>query len=316
MFGKRVVLAIALLAALRLAPQPASVVAAGPVVQGIYDFAPITAGDYQRRLADIADAGFKVVLNYSVLAGFDPSGFGTLQDIIDYADAAQAKGLQVIWSLKDEQWRDGTDRVVSFGVLARHLRANTSEEVVSKLIAVLKGHAATWGYYVADEAEDDEASRVEALVEIIRSVDRDHPTLTIHTSNQFRFGKMQAFAAAANWMGIDDYPVGRTCEPWEKALANHSQRIREAFAWVKGQNKPFVVVLQAHDFNLYPDLDQQWIQCPRWPSEGEMRDMRQAALTQSQPSLILWYSYFDVIKHPDHTVQWQALIRAAFPPGG
>jgi hypothetical protein len=73
------------------------------------------------------------------------------------------------------------------------------------------------------------------------------------------------------------------------------------------------MVLQAFNWSSYPDVG-PW-PAPRWPTATEMRTMRDLAIRTAHPSLILWYSYFNIRQSPDWSSHWRDLVWAAYETG-
>jgi hypothetical protein len=70
------------------------------------------------------------------------------------------------------------------------------------------------------------------------------------------------------------------------------------------------MVLQAFDWASYPAVG-PW-PAPRWPTASEMREMRDLAIRAADPSLILWYSYFNIRQAADPWQRWRDLVWAAY----
>lgn len=289
--------------------------------QGVYELHSLKA-DGQHRLDLIARGGFKVVLNYAAVAPWaDPDV--NMQQIKAYADHAASNGLQVIWSLKDPQWWDGTNLLSVFPGLASQLGAKSNAEFIMNFVGALKNHPATWGYYVADESGATKATQVIAIADAIRAADPHHPTLTVHMSNQWRDGTMQAFERAASHIGFDHYPIGQY-EGARQQYENDKVRMTEVVGWIRGLNtnaavnpKALVVALQAHDSCASYPSTCRWYPYSRWPTDDEMTDLRDHVLQIAcsngvHVSLILWYSFFDIMEH--NPMAWRALISGAFAP--
>lgn len=69
--------------------------------QGLYDSCAPSDADCLAHLDKMAQAGFKLVVNYGV---FDHD----IADIMGYADHAAAVGMKVIWDMSSRPYRDGT----------------------------------------------------------------------------------------------------------------------------------------------------------------------------------------------------------------
>jgi hypothetical protein len=70
------------------------------------------------------------------------------------------------------------------------------------------------------------------------------------------------------------------------------------------------MVLQAFNWSSYPNAG-HW-PAPRWPTGEEMRQMRDLAVRTADPSLILWYSFFDIHSSAAFWSHWRDLVWAAF----
>jgi hypothetical protein len=112
------------------------------------------------------------------------------------------------------------------------------------------------------------------------------------------------YAAAAGVLGADSYPVG-TGQPVSR-VARIGRVVRSV---ASATHRRAAMVLQAFDWSSYPDA----LKAPaaRWPTRIEMRRMRDLAISTAHPSLILWYSYFDVLRSPDAPKHWRDLVWAA-----
>jgi hypothetical protein len=225
----------------------------------------------------MARAGFRVVVNYA-------SWRGTPDQIRAYADAAGRAGLKVIWSMLD--WLKGTP-------------AYTLEDAVR----IVRGHPATWGFYLPEEMDPVQASEVAALGSRLEELAPGKPRLYVSRPNR---GELAPFAHSADYLGADAYPVGFSDPPvrrvakWVRKLARRSVLVLQAFAW--GQ-----------DFAGWS---------LRFPTRRQMLKFRNQALL-AKPRLILWFSYPHIVG--DYTVtppgpsvapqkRWRMLRKAAFAP--
>ncbi len=264
-------------------------------LQGVYE--SISATDnYKPRLDQIAAGGFKVVLNYSL-----PGKVGAaIAPLLAYADYANLKGLSVIWAMKNHQWWDGT----------------YSTDSITKLVNILKNHPATWGYYVADDDQNMIASKVISYSNIIRAADPNprHPRLTAENTGLFNDGTMQSLEPANDYIAYWRYGIGKYATLEELFVAEDNS-YNLIFEWVKTTKKPFVLVMQANNVEAcYPRLKSRY---SHWPTAKEMTDLRNHMLTIAKAKdisvpLILWYSYFDIMRV--NPAAWDTLKQAAFSP--
>src|SRR5262245_37267457 len=151
------------------------------MIEGIYDaftYEQQRTGLFptcRERLDAIRAAGLRAVLNY---------GTGTMTEAqaLRYANEAGAAGVRVIWNpwTGPATWSGGW-------------------------IEAVRGHPATWGYYVGDEAAPGsaEAGAVEQLAARCRKTGK--PTLYISRPGR---KALRPFVEIASHSGPDCYPVG------------------------------------------------------------------------------------------------------------
>src|SRR3954447_26774724 len=158
--GRPFVVGVCAGAALGVAVSASASAAEGVPEQGVYDScAPVKSADHcASRLRRIARAGFKVVVNMAA-----PDGSG-VSDIRAFADAAQANGLKVIWSLNSASGR----RSLLGSRLATRCGCSTEDAALGYLIGVLRSLPSTWGYYISDEPKADEYDEVAAFARLVK----------------------------------------------------------------------------------------------------------------------------------------------------
>ncbi len=76
--------------------------------QGVFEECRLSESACLERLKQIADEGFKLVLNYNALLGSNP------QQLLAYADQAHTSGMKIIWPLHVPWFWDGTDLATSY----------------------------------------------------------------------------------------------------------------------------------------------------------------------------------------------------------
>lgn len=270
--------------------------------QGIYEGCPPREERCLRRLDEMASAGFQLALNYRQWRG-------TAEDLRRYADHAEARGMQVIWPLSDEVWRDGSDLRREHPQLARGCRCRDRDGFVRFAIDLVKDHPATWGYYVGDEVRPADEPDVARLADEVRRLDPRHPRLYVARENAKTGGRnLRPFARDAEFVGADSYPVGRgqplsTVARVAETVASIARRARRRSA----------LVLQAFSWDQYEPGRHPGA---RFPSASEMRRMRDLALEAGDPDLILWYSLQDVKRSPApgrHRRDLESAARAPHP---
>jgi hypothetical protein len=270
--------------------------------QGVYEqCAPnSTTEDCGARLRTIADAGFKYVLNYT-------AWFGNAEQVRHYADEAQAAGIQLIWPLNDHAWRDGTNLHSYYRYLGPDCPCSSNAEFKQWALGLVKDHPATWGFYVGDELSPtaQNVSQAKALAGEVKSIAPDKPTLyvTIPNDNGVLTSQLEPFEETADYVGADYYPIGKGNNM--DALSGYAQDTRQLAA--QYGRKP-VFVLQAFSWSEYePSAD-------RFPTRGEMQSMRDMAISEGAPQMMLWYAFNDVMDSSNPQGNWNDVKAAAFAP--
>jgi len=273
--------------------------AVGRPAQGIYEYcAPQTSPDgCLTRLSRIAAGGFRVVLNYAVFHA-DP---GQLRA---YVDQATRVGVRLIWPMQDGPWWGRGSLTAMYPALAAG--CGCSDATFSRyLVGLVKHSPATWGYYLADEQAPANAPAVAAFSRRLHELDPAHPRLAVAGGEDTVSQLLTPYASAADVLGADSYPVGTG-----QGTSRVSMIASKVRAVAARAHRRAAMVLQAFDWSEYPKTG-PW-PAPRWPTAVEMRRMRDLAIAAAHPSLILWYSAFDVLRAPGASTHWRALLQAAF----
>lgn len=269
---------------------------AAPVLvppQGIYE--GCAPGDGVRRctkrLNRIAGAGFTYILNYSIW-------YGTDREVRRYARAAGAAGVQLIWPLNHPAWTAGASLRSTYARLARSCDCRGNRGLRAYAVTLAKRLPATWGFYVGDEELPELAPRVAKLSLAVRRLAPGASQLYVA-----RPGKalLEPFLPTVDVAGADSYPVGYP-DPPVAQTATETRELTEA------SGISTAMVLQAFSWSDYlPGV------APDFPTEDEMRAMKNDAIAFGRPELILWYSYQDITRSATPNVNWRALRRAAAP---
>jgi hypothetical protein len=269
--------------------------------QGVYDQCAPATDDCASHLQAIADAGFKYVLNYT-------AWYGSAAQVRQYADEAQSVGLQVIWPLNDHAWRDGTDLRSYYEYLGPDCHCSSNAEFKRWALGLVKDHPATWGFYVGDELDPTSTniSQTKALEAEVKSIAPEKPTMyvTIPNDGGELTSQLQPFADAADYVGADYYPVGKSNNI--DATSNYAAQTR-SLTTSAGSNPIFV--LQAFSWRSY-DAGARDV----FPSRSAMQQMRDSAIGSGNPSILLWYAYNDVLRSSNPSGNWAAVKDAAFAP--
>jgi hypothetical protein len=299
-FGKRVA-AIFALSAILAGPGVGAATGSGhprvPALppQGLYEgCAPGASGDTCiEHLAAIRAAGFRYVLNYS-------AWYGSPTEILRYADAAAKLGLQLIWPLNNPAWRGLGDLDTTYSSLVGGDAGLSNAELTLLAVRLVANHPATWGFYIGDELPAAEVGRVRDLSATVRGLAPEKPQLYIARPG---IAKLQPFAGIADVAGADTYPIG-SGDPAVGPVA------RSAQAAATGAGARTAMVLQAFSWSQYAPT----IHTPRYPNFHSLRAMRNEAIHYAHPSMILWYSYQDILRSEAPRTHWRNLTNAAFTP--
>ncbi len=257
--------------------------AASRPVQGVYEYcAPSASRDgCVGRLEQIAAGGFRVVLNYAAFDA-DPGR------VRHYIAAAARLRVKLIWPMKDSPWWGSPKSLaLAYPELARSCRCAGTTSLLRYIVTLVSRSSATWGYYIADEQSPRQAGQVTAFSRRLHALDPHHPRLAVGAGEDSVAQLLAPFAPAADVLGADSYPVGTG-----QSLDRVGLIGRAVAAVARAHHRRSAIALQAFDWSNYPGVG--IATSPRWPTRTEMRRMRDTAIATARPSLILWYSYFDV----------------------
>jgi hypothetical protein len=281
-----------------LTPAPAK--AALPP-QGVYEQCAPATQDCGARLQTIADAGFQYVLNYT-------AWYGSAEQVRQYADEAQAAGIKLIWPLNDHAWRDGTDLRSYYRYLGPDCHCSTNAQFKQWALGLVKDHPATWGFYVGDELSptSQNIAQTKSLANEVKSIAPNKPTLyvTIPNDNGVLTSQLEPFEQTADYVGGDYYPVGKGNNL--DALSGYAEDTRRL---ASQYGKRPVFVLQAFSWSEY---DPSY--ADRFPSRAEMQTMRDTAISDGDPQMMLWYAFNDVMDSSNPGANWESVKAAAFAP--
>src|SRR5262245_25153999 len=292
--------AVALALALALAATASARPSLPP--QGLYEqCAPNSETmDCGARLRQMHRAGFRYVLNYT-------AWFGTPQEVVQFAQQAEEANMKVIWPLNDPAWRDGTDLQSHYRYLGPELcGCDGNEDFVRAAIDLVRKQKATWGFYIGDEVlpTSENVRQVESLANEVKRLAPEKPTLYVAMPRDDLTAQLAPFAPLADLAGADYYPVGSPARM--RGLGPAARATRRLAA---RNGKAPVMVLQSFAWSQYGADGEE-----RFPTRREMRWMRDAAIRHGSPSMLLWYSFNDILSSGRPQAHWRDLRRAAFAP--
>ncbi len=272
--------------------------------QGVYDTCdPVRSPDScASRLRRLSQAGFRVVQ----IMGISPQ-VTNLTAVLAYANAAQANGVKVIWNV----------------------RPGSSEVDLLAVLAALRVHPSTWGYYIYDEPTPEDHDKVAAFAARVKALDPAHPRLIMGCGNCYGGeGSVSSFADIDAALGSDIYPV------WEQAPDQPivAQKVGAVAAGLRRvadrAGRQTVMALQAWRWgDSHYDSQATGIgQASRFPTQTEIQAQRDAAIAGGHPDLILWFTLNQVIgwepgqrpwwwaEPSDPGTRWANLVGGAFAP--
>lgn len=278
-----------------------------PIPQGLFE--DCAGDDGQARCIDrlhaMSAGGFSLTVNYSQF-------YGSAADQLDDASTASALGMRIIWNFSEPAFYDGTDLRAHFPSLAKTCDCSDNAGFLKYVVGFVRTLPATWGYYVADEAPVRARARVKALIETIVRLDPEHPKLIVAIGDQsptLQRSYLEPFASLADVLGADYYPVGANV-PIDSVGS-----VAANVAAVAGRHhKATAAVLQSFGWGQYPDQTAVCTplpKCGRYPLQTEMRAMRELVVKVERPSMILWYSFFDIMRSNNPARHWADLIQAS-----
>jgi len=281
-----------------------------PDGQGLYEScAPQDGSRCLDRLKQMAAGGFTLVLNYDQLNG-------TAEQQLAYAKRAYSLGMRVIWAMSDPAFWNGTDLISHYSDLAATCNCSDNNGFIRYFVRLVKDLPATWGYYVGDEVAPGNHAKLKMVTDLVKQTDPHHPRLFVscsqcdHDANLSYVASLIPMVDTTDVVGTDWYPVGSGADS-----VTDTGKVASAVQSVADQyGKRSAMVLQSFTWSEYPSSYHScspYPSCVPYPTEAQMRQMRDLTLQSSHPRLILWYSYFDILKSDNPTSHWTDLVAAA-----
>jgi hypothetical protein len=148
-----------------------------------------------------------------------------------------------------------------------------------------------------------------SYADLIKQADPHHPRLFVSGEDSSTLGaNLRPFTDTSDVLGSDIYPIG-TSEPIA-AVGTISHAVQSI---ADRSGKPLVLVLQTFSIAQYQSTStvcSLYVICPPFPTEMEIRQMRDLAVGNAHPLFILWYSYFDIERSNDSSAHLNNLVQA------
>jgi hypothetical protein len=260
------------------------------------------------QLGKIAAANFSVVLNYSVF-------WGTEEEVLAYAAYANSHHMKIMWAFNDPAFAKYADKsgkylIDDYGEIAATCGCSNNKGFLAYLVKLVKDLPATYGYSIGDEPAPDTAANVQNLYSLIRALDSRHPQMvnaTWDNANNPSLANLQKYLdpfAFGDILGADYYPVGTGAPASDTAKAASDVHTIATTYW-----KPAEMALQAFNWGQYSeDGVCSGAQCT-YPTRRQLQLMLRDAASDSKPSIIFWYDYWDTVD----AGQWANFVSAVNP---
>jgi hypothetical protein len=299
--------------------------------QGLYESCRLDTTEQQclHRLTQIAAGGFTLVLNYDVLSA-------SADQLIAYLNQANLLHMRVILALNNHAWWNGSRSPREIYPVLASSCANaaffapcaTDRAFLDYILQLVSGNAGLWGYYVGDEVPARDFTQLQSFTNQIKALDNTHPRLfvaatplgiaTLNT-DLVTLTTAPSFSTAdiATVIGQDYYPVGSYPQLPVNGLATIGPQLNTVTnnnTENSGVATSYALVLQAHSFLPYPGYacgsPPALSRCP-YPTLQQMQTMLKNLLQSAHPRLILWYSFFDLLRSGNPDYHWANTITAA-----
>ena len=297
--------------------------------QGIYDSCPLATmlDTCESRLDVMHQGGLSVVL-----IGRD----APRSAMAAYAAHAQRIGMKIMWDVGDAGFWNGQGALQHFPSFAGDCGCGDDGSLLNGLVGFLASLPATFGYYVADDSaytSNEQLPAIHDFASRIKSIDPRHMTLIAVAGWPSR-----AAEGVADAEGVELYPfgIGLSSPVWR---VGHGAAAAAHLARAAG--KPTVLILQAFNWgdNIWDgnamgkcSLGDDPSACAErapYPSPSDQLAMRNAAIAQGNPSLVLWYDFqssygwaedpgqgFAPVSGDQASARWAGLSRAVRAPLG
>jgi hypothetical protein len=291
--------------------------------QGMFDDCDLSSSltTCEQDLAQMHQAGLQVVV--------ESAQWDTMDEISSYATYAQSIGMSVMWELDDPGYWGGawigSSAAGDWSSFSSACGCTGTTHILDYMIQWLSALPATYGYYAADDSslEPGQAAGLKQYVNEIKSVDPSHMVMV--GSSQ---GQGTTYYSSGATIGNEIYPETTTSlMPYNRNLAIW-QTVQQSIvqdqraATQEGASSAFI--LQAFSFgdNLSDGeavgactASMSQAQCAsrlQFPSASVQLELRNQALQNAHPKLILWYTYSQA-SQGNHWGELTSVVKAQYP---
>ena len=193
-------------------------------------------------------------------------------------DACQARGLKVIYSIKD--FYSGT----RWAPTGMKTEADELAEI-KKRAALYRNHPALLAWYINDEMPLEMIDRLSARQRLMEELDPDHPTWVV----LYQYDQVRSYISTFDVIGTDPYPIpdkpAGTALQWTRTTRDQTYNTRAVWQ-----------VPQVFDWGAYRKGAER--EKARAPTLVEMRSMAWQCVAAGANGLV-FYSFFDLFKMKD-----------------
>ena len=159
---------------------------------------------YEPALKQVSDAGFNLVLPYSILVNHEmlleeKNRTGDIGKEIElFMDLAQKNHLKVIFNLKSQ-----LDCTKIDNTLRRWGETTDRSAIAEKAVRQFQNHPALLAWYLNDETPQMYLSKVVKLRELVSRIDCWHPTVSL----TYEYKNLPNYAISGDVFSYDCYPI-------------------------------------------------------------------------------------------------------------
>ena len=255
--------------------------------------------------------------------------WATMDEMSSYAAYAQSIGMSVMWELDDPGYWGGawigSSAAADWSSFSSACGCTGTSQILNYMIQWLSALPATYGYYAADDStlEPGQAAGLKEYVDEIKAVDPSHMVMV--GSSQ---GQGTTYYSSGATIGNEIYPettaslmpYNRNLAIWQTVQQSVVQDQRAATR--EGASSAFI--LQAFSFgdNLSDGeavgactAAMSSAQCAnllQFPAASVQLELRNLALENAHPKLILWYTY-NQASQGTHWADLTSVVKAQYP---
>ncbi|MHB9036000.1 MAG: hypothetical protein ACYC64_04990 [Armatimonadota bacterium] len=250
---------------------------------GVYSASyPNAQKDSLNDLDIISKSAFNCTMNYAIASG-------NLETIRGYLDAAEARKLKVIFSIKDVY--EGTP------YFPKEIGPFKGEaQIVNGVVKEFAAHPALLAWYINDELPTSYIPRIEARHQEMVRLDTDHPTWEVLC----QVNELNDYKNTTDVLGTDPYPIPEAPISMVSRYVDNTRKAVESA-------RPIWMAPQCMNWSVYNPGSPAM----RGPTYEEMRNMTFQCLVGGAKGLV-YYAFHDLKRDPaGFDKPWSDLCKVA-----